>query len=119
MMIRRIEANDVELFRDLRLESLRLEPSCFASSAEDWEKFSDEEWKRRIAASAIFVAFVEDAPSGLIALTRHQGVKIAHRASVGMVYVRAHLRGTGEAARLLDGVVEHARRIGVSQLELA
>jgi GNAT superfamily N-acetyltransferase len=117
-MIRRIELNDIEIFRDLRLESLRLEPSCFASSAEDWGNFSDNEWKRRITASAVFMAFVESAPSGIIALTRHQGVKVAHRASVGMVYVRAHLRGTGEAARLMNQVFAHARSIGVCQLEL-
>ncbi len=35
-----------------------------------------------------------------------------------MVYIRAHLRGTGEAARLLDEVVAHAKDIGVCQLEL-
>ncbi|TWA19481.1 acetyltransferase (GNAT) family protein [Sinorhizobium medicae] len=44
---------------------------------------------------------------------------MAHRATLVMVYVRRELRGTGVAKRLLNTVADHAREIGIRQMELA
>jgi ribosomal protein S18 acetylase RimI-like enzyme len=43
---------------------------------------------------------------------------MAHRATIIMVYVRRNLRGTGLAGKLLRAVADHARDIGILQLEL-
>ncbi|RVI56975.1 GNAT family N-acetyltransferase, partial [Sinorhizobium meliloti] len=45
--IRLLGIDEAEAFRSIRLEALRTEPAFFASSAEDWEKLPDEEWRRR------------------------------------------------------------------------
>ena len=115
--IRHISANEFDIFRQIRLEALRAEPSSFASSAEDWEALPDEEWSRRLN-DPVFVAFQDDEPVGVMGLLRQRSSKMAHRATLIMVYVRKGLRGVGLAKDLLDTVIAHALTEGVVQLEL-
>ncbi len=117
--IRLLGIDEAEAFRSIRLEALRMEPASFASSAEDWEKLSDEEWRRRTVANPVFVAFQDDIPVGIMGMMRQNASKMAHRATLVMVYLRRELRGTGLAERLLDAVADYARNEGIIQLELA
>lgn len=110
--------DDVGAFKHIRLEALRLEPAAFASRVEDWETLPDEEWLRRVTGGAVFIAFRNHEPVGLMGLLREQSAKSRHRAMIVMVYVRASERGAGTAKALLDGLTEHARNAGVLQLEL-
>ncbi|RWX16802.1 GNAT family N-acetyltransferase [Rhizobium hidalgonense] len=114
--IRLIQADEVEAFRLIRLEALRAEPSSFASRYEDWEALSPEEWVDRLN-EPVFIAFQDSAPVGIMGLFRQRSSKMAHRATIVMVYVRADLRGTGLARRLLQAVSDHARDLGIRQLE--
>lgn len=116
--VRRIGSNEVELFKRIRLEALQLEPASFASSYEDWTKLSDDEWHRRLE-SPVFVAFLNEEPVGITGLLRQSASKMAHRATIVMVYVRAGLRGKGVAKDLLEAVVAYAVAHGVQQLELS
>ncbi|ACE91671.1 GCN5-related N-acetyltransferase protein [Rhizobium phaseoli] len=115
--IRLIQADEVESFQRVRLEALRAEPSHFASRYEDWEVLSIEEWRNRLS-DPVFVAFQNGEPVGIMGLLRQRSSKMNHRATIIMVYVRAGLRGTGLAVKLLGTISEHARGIGVRQLEL-
>ncbi|MEZ2218268.1 N-acetyltransferase family protein [Rhizobium sp. RCC_161_2] len=117
IVIRHISADEFDIFRRIRLEALRVEPSSFASSAEDWEVLSDEEWRRRLS-DPVFVAFRDYQPVGVMGLLRQRSSKMAHRATLIMVYVRKDLRGTGLAKDLLDTVIAYALREGIVQLEL-
>jgi ribosomal protein S18 acetylase RimI-like enzyme len=117
--IRRLGPDDVETFRCIRLEALRMEPDSFASSAEDWEKLPDVEWRRRLTDNPVFVAFRTGEPVGIMGLLRQRASKMAHRATVVMVYVHRSARGTGIARALLTAVTEHARSEGILQLELS
>ncbi len=117
LTIRLIDASDVDAFRSIRLEALRAEPSVYASSYEDWASLSTEEWLKRMS-EPVFVAFQGDDPVGLTGLLRQRSAKMAHRATIVMVYVREGLRRTGLAGNLLDAVVDLAREIGIRQLEL-
>lgn len=110
--------DDVDAFKYIRLEALRLEPAAFASRVEDWQALPDEEWLRRIASGAVFIAFRGDEPVGLMSLMREQSAKSRHRATVVMVYVRASERGAGTGKALLDALTDHARDAGILQLEL-
>lgn len=94
-MIRILCADDVEAFRRIRLEALRVEPSSYASSAEDWESLSEDEWRRRLQDTRVFVVFRQDEPVAIMGMKRQPASKMAHRATVVMVYVRATLRGQG------------------------
>lgn len=118
-MIRLLGPDDVDVFRSIRLEALRIEPGAFASSAEDWEVLPDEEWRRRLTDNPVFVAFRDGEPVGIMGLMRERASKMAHRATIIMVYVRASLRGEGLAAALLAVLTEHALASDIRQLELA
>ncbi|CAN7682946.1 GNAT family N-acetyltransferase [Rhizobium rhizogenes] len=115
--IRHIGTDEFDIFRQIRLEALRAEPSSFASSAEDWEVLSDEEWRRRLS-DPVFVAFQDDEPVGVMGLLRQRSNKMAHRATLIMVYVRKDLRGMGLAKDLLDTVITYALSEGIVQIEL-
>ncbi|MBB4193318.1 GNAT superfamily N-acetyltransferase [Rhizobium aethiopicum] len=115
--IRLIGADEVEAFRRIRLEALRVDPSSFASRYEDWEILSLQEWRDRLN-EPVFIAFQEDEPVGIMGLFRQRSSKMAHRATIVMVYVCAKLRGTGVAVKLLEAISNHARNIGIRQLEL-
>lgn len=117
-MIRHLGPEDVGIFRRIRLEALRSEPAAFASSAADWEALPDAEWARRLTANAVFVDFDEDEPIAIMGLMWQSASKMAHRATVIMVYVRRDRRGGGHAKALLDVLVAHARQAGIRQLEL-
>ncbi|MGI6853037.1 N-acetyltransferase family protein [Mesorhizobium sp. 1B3] len=118
-MIRLLDPDDIEAFQSIRLEALRLEPASFASSVEDWEKLPDEEWRRRITGNSVFVAFDGERPIGLMGLMRERSSKMAHRATVVMVYVQKSHRGTGVSTKLLDKLITYARENGIRQLELS
>jgi RimJ/RimL family protein N-acetyltransferase len=116
--VRRILSDEFNLFRSMRLEALRAEPSSFASTLQDWQALSDEEWQSRMN-DPVFVAFREDEPVGMMGLMRQRASKMTHRATLVMVYVREKMRGTGVATRLLNAVIDHAKDAGIVQLELA
>ncbi|TIP01698.1 MAG: GNAT family N-acetyltransferase [Mesorhizobium sp.] len=116
--IRHIQADEVDAFRRIRLEALRLEPSFYASSYEDCTTLSVEEWQQRLSDS-VFVAFRDDEPVGIIGLHRQRASKMAHRATISMVYIRKNLRGTGLAGYFLNTIADFARGIGILQLELS
>jgi ribosomal protein S18 acetylase RimI-like enzyme len=118
-MVRHLGSNDFDIFRRIRLEALRTEPAVFASSLEDWEALPDAEWRRRLTVNAVFVDFHEEEPVAIMGLMRQGASKMAHRATVIMVYVRKERRGGGHAKALLDALVRHAREAGIRQLELA
>jgi ribosomal protein S18 acetylase RimI-like enzyme len=118
-MIRLLGPDDVDAFRRIRLEALRAEPAAFASSVRDWESLPDEEWRRRLTENPVFVAFRDSEPVGIMGLMRQRSSRMAHRASIIMVYVRESLRGADLARELLKALADHARVSGIRQLELA
>jgi ribosomal protein S18 acetylase RimI-like enzyme len=116
--IKHLDQNDVEIFRHIRLEALNRVPEAFASTAADWERLSTEEWQQRLTANAVFVALEGDEPAGIMGLMRERASRLAHRATIIMVYVRDEARGSGMARELLAHLTDHARRSGIRLLEL-
>ncbi len=116
-VIRRLSVDDVGVFRDIRLEALSLEPGSFASLHEDWASLREMDWRKRLE-QPVFVAFLNGQPCGMMALRFQQARKMMHRATLTSVYVRKADRRKGIAADLLGAVANHARGLGVVQLEL-
>lgn len=115
--IRLLGADDVDTFRRIRLEALRCDPASFASTVKDWEQLSHEEWRRRLS-DPVFVALQGEEPVGIMGLLRQRSSKMAHRATLIMVYVRRDFRRTGLAKEMLDVVGDYALGAGILQLEL-
>ncbi|WP_043610933.1 GNAT family N-acetyltransferase [Ensifer sp. ZNC0028] len=118
MRIKHLDADDVDIFRRIRLEALNRDPDAFASTAADWERLSTEEWRTRLTANAVFVAFDGDEPVGIMGLMRERASRLAHRGTIIMVYVCNAARGSGVAQQLLQQLTDHARSAGIRLLEL-
>lgn len=116
--VRLLGPDEVAPFRRIRLEALRREPAAFASSAEDWEALTPDEWRGRLAAGPVAVAFRDDEPVGLMGLLPRQGRRMAHRGTLVMVYIRREERGAGLASRLLATLTAAGETLGIRQIEL-
>ena len=106
-------------FMRIRLEALFTVLEAYASHAKDWDALPDDEWVQRLTAEPVFVAIQKGDPFGIKGLARQRPSKMAHRASIVMVYVRESARRSGLAAAPLERLIAHALEIDVSQLELS
>ncbi|MBT8460360.1 MAG: GNAT family N-acetyltransferase [Boseongicola sp.] len=117
-MIRRLDASDLAAFKHLRLMSLELEPENYASTHAEWAAMSDHEWRHYLTGEPIFAAFEEEKPVALAGVIHQKRDRMAHRASVAMVFVVPERRGSGLADKMMDRVAGYARGCGLVQLEL-
>lgn len=115
--IRQLAPDDLEAFRQLRLEALRLHPDAYSSTYEDWVQLSDDEWREKMQVP-LFAAFDGDTPVGVTGLWPQNGMRTAHRALVVMVYVQSAMRGKSVAQLLFKAVEDYARGNNITQLEL-
>ena len=90
-------------YRDLRLESLKNEPTAFGSSYEEEIKLSDNEWKKRIC-NALF-AFLNGKPAGMIVYIFNKKIKARHIANIFGVYVKKEFRGGGIGWKLVESAI--------------
>ncbi len=108
--VRRLEAHDATVYRDLRLEGLKNHPEAFGSSWEDESGRPDAWWAERLQASTVFGGWTLDSPLlGVAGFHAHAATKLRHKAVLWGMYVRTEGRGTGLAACLVQRVIEHAR----------
>jgi len=72
--IRRIQIGEADLFKQMRLASLRDAPYAFSSTYESALRRSAESWREQAdntaqgSDRATFIAFSDDAPIGIAAL---------------------------------------------------
>jgi ribosomal protein S18 acetylase RimI-like enzyme len=117
--IRMLSPGDVAAFRAIRIESLRQDPHAFASREDDWLRISEADWRQHLVGNTIFAAFEGETPVAIMGLMRQRAAKMAHRATIIMVYIRAIWRGSGLAKAMLDMLESHAAITNIRQLELA
>jgi len=111
--IRRIQVEEIELYKQIRLRSLQEAPYAFSSTYESALRRSAESWREQVARSAhgtdraTFMAFSDDVPIGIAALYR-----LEDQADVGevlQVWVRPEYRGKNVARELMDTIFQWAR----------
>ena len=110
VQIRRLSPADAIIYRELRLEALRLAPDAFSSTfavenVEPLTWFAD-----RLERSAVFGAFGGEELRGIAAFLARQGQKEMHKGVLVGMYVRPHARNAGIGRRLAEAVIKHARR---------
>ena len=113
----KLEAEDLPIFKAIRLESLKMAPSAFANTFADWSSLSDKEWLDRMKIP-VFAMLKGQEPVGIMGLMLQRGEKRSHRATIIMVYLRESERGSGLANDLLQAVMGFAKEGGVRQFEL-
>jgi RimJ/RimL family protein N-acetyltransferase len=108
--IRRLEAHDATRYRELRLEGLKNHPSAFSSSWEDEAGKPAAWWTERLNASTVLGGWIDNSPLlGVAGFRVQNGIKAQHKGVLWGMYVRPDARGTGLAARLVQGIIELAR----------
>jgi ribosomal protein S18 acetylase RimI-like enzyme len=123
MLIRTLQAEDAQRYRELMLEAYERAADAFTSTAQERSLESTAWWADRIAAAdGLRVAFwAEDGALtlGTVALEYTCGSKSRHSAGLIGMYVREHARGRGVGRALLDVALDHAaRRPGVEVVRL-
>ena len=117
--IRRLMPADAALYRDLRLEGLRLSPEAFGSIYEI-ERTEPLGWfAARLGDAAVFGGFNGADLLGIAGFFVHRGAKEGHKGVLWGMYVRAAARKTGLGRRLAQAIIDHARdRVEILELRV-
>jgi RimJ/RimL family protein N-acetyltransferase len=108
--VRRLEAGDVAIYRELRLEALANNPEAFGASWEDESVKPRSWWTERLEANAVFGGWIDRSPLlGIAGFHVNGAAKLRHKGILWGMYVRPDGRGTGLAASLVQRVIEQAR----------
>jgi GNAT superfamily N-acetyltransferase len=108
-VIRPLRPDEAEVYREIRLEALRLHPEAFVSSHDEEAARPLAFFSGRLTDNAVFGGFRGEALLGVAGFMPESGAKRAHKGHLWGMYVRAAARGTGLARALVEAVVDHAR----------
>jgi GNAT superfamily N-acetyltransferase len=111
--VKRIQLGEIELYKQIRLASLKDAPYAFESTYESAVQRNDETWGERAQSGAqgndgaTFLAFSDDRPIGMAALFRSQGQM--DLGELMQVWVSPDYRGSRAAWDLMDGIFHWAK----------
>lgn len=114
----RLEPDDWESYRAIRLAALADAPSAFGGTLADAERQDESFWRGRLATSPIFVARLPEsdgANDGLIGCYFDGDTETHELVSM---WVRPQARGRGVADALVQRIVDWVRDAGAKQLHL-
>ena len=116
--IRRLTSDDVDIWRELRLEALSHFPENFLTTHAEEAARSDAERAEMLGRRRVFFAAVDGVPAGTAALDPETAAPEAHRVSLNAFYARPAFHGGGVAQALVDHVIAVASSEGFLQIEL-
>jgi ribosomal protein S18 acetylase RimI-like enzyme len=120
MTVRALEAADVEEFRTLRLEALRLHPDAFGSSYAEESQETLADFAAKIARGGLFGGFFEERLQGMAGFFVPNAAQLRHKGTLGAMYVREAFRGDGLATFIVETLLAHAKeRVEQVQLSVA
>jgi ribosomal protein S18 acetylase RimI-like enzyme len=115
--VRRLEEDEAALFREIRLEGLRLAPEAYGSAFAVEDAKPLVWFQERLRDSEVFGAFRAGTIVGIAGFVVDSGPKRRHIGHLWGVYVRPDERGRGTGRQLCEAVVATARRqVEVMQL---
>jgi ribosomal protein S18 acetylase RimI-like enzyme len=117
-VIRLLTTNDAAVYRDVRLEGLKLHPRAFSSTFERESEKPLSWFEDRITQGNVFGAFVGDELVGVAGWRRQDGAKVNHKAVLWGMYVRSVAQNSGLGRRLVEAVVNQAAT-QVEQVQLS
>lgn len=106
IQIRQLDEEDVETYRDIRLEMLKNHPESFGTSYEDSSKEGLEFFLSMIQKSQIYGAFDGENLVAVSGIYIRDGAKLCHAASIWGVYVQPNYRGKRLSQELIKKSIE-------------
>ncbi|MHC2251868.1 ribosomal protein S18 acetylase RimI-like enzyme [Bradyrhizobium embrapense] len=117
--IRRLQPADAALYRDIRLEALRLSPEAFGSAYETESVFPVGWFAERLAGAVVILgAFWGGELAGIVGFIAAEGPKRQHKGALVSMYVRQQARHAGVGRLLVDAALELAAQ-SVELVQLA
>ncbi|WP_409493422.1 GNAT family N-acetyltransferase [Amycolatopsis sp. cmx-11-12] len=113
LLVRRLAAGDLDVFREIRLRALMDTPENYGSIAASERAQSDEEWLARLAGDAWFAAFDDGRPVGLVAGRARDDGWILYS-----MWVAPEARGRGLGTKLMGEVRSAAEADGAREVWL-
>lgn len=125
IIIREALETDLALYRDLRLEALRFEPSAFSAVYDEERSRAGSAWLERLRTivqdpmQTLFVAEENAALIGMTGIACGKSAKTRHSAGIWGVYVRPSHRSGGVATALLGHALLWAKHNNITRVELS
>lgn len=118
--VRRVEATDWQMWREVRLAALAEAPAAFGSTLAEWQGAGDspERWRARLSipGACDFLAFVDGQPVGMASGVPGEAAEVVEVISM---WVAPEARGRGVGDRLIDAVATSSAAQGAQTLVLA
>ena len=107
-VITRAKVNDWELYKKIRLETLKQEPNAFSSKYEDALLYSDDFWKKLLRDRKTIFLFAKKSNEviGVIRVTFNDSEEPPDTALIGGAYVKKEYRRLGIGNQLLDTLLK-------------
>ena len=124
MMIRTLKESDAQLYQELRLTGLKVNPEAFGSTFESEVNLSLESVAERLKPTKekfVLGAF-DDRQSliGVVTFIRNNSLKTIHKGNVFGMYVSLEYRGQGLGKSLMIELIKRAKVYdGLEQINLA
>lgn len=118
IIARPFRIDEARVLRDIRLQALADSPAAFAERYDVALARGGEDFGPALAASAVWGAFDGDLCLGMAGLNRHVGANVEHKGYVWGVFVSPAARGSGAGQALFQAIIDHARLIGLTVLQL-
>ena len=118
--IRQLRAADAVVYREIRLEGLRLAPEAFGSSFEEEVDLPIERWRDGLdGSSPCFAVFANGALAAVATLAPAGNAKAAHKAFIYAVFTRPGFRGRGLSTQLMERLLAEGRKLGRTSFRLS
>jgi GNAT superfamily N-acetyltransferase len=117
MEVRRLEAGEGDLIRELRLRALQEAPYAFSSTFERERDRSAEDWEELARTAVVFVAVEEDEWLGMVGA--YVPADAPEAVGIWGTWVAPPARGRGLGRLLMAAAIDWARDRGASRIDLS
>ena len=123
IQIRKLQPNESNSYRDVRLECLKDFPNNFSSNYQDEKLKTKLFFQPFIEQSAtnnfVIGAFDKNTLIGISGFQRYERKKIDHRGIIIQVYVKPDFQGKSIGKKMIQSTLEEAFKIeGIEQVEI-
>ncbi len=118
---RRLKVEDVECYKNIRLELLKQNPESFGSCFEEENGFSEQMWINRLSKKNVYTigAFINNEIVGIAVNVLNPRKKMKHVATLNSMYVREAYRKLGIAQSLIKQVINFSKSNEVEIINLS